>query len=621
MKSAFRRFTVWTLVSVLIFPLLLFTNPASAAAADQTNLITNPSFEGGLEGWYNALEGGYDGELTISGDAYEGSYSAKITGVTAVAQELEGLSPNTRYTLSAMTKTTSLDAFVALVVEYGGGEVTVEPESTAYGMLSLDFETGEDTEAVIYGLIWDESGESAAYFDDFKLVNNEPVTKIPVESIAVSTVFGPVAITEKGGKRQMSVSVSPEDAENRMVTWAVYNEDGTETENAVISKYGLLPAVGNGVVKAVATANDGSEVYGEALVTISGQEGPAPEEPEPVVFDYNTEWKGVVWGPYDDDYFSAEVAKDLNDMRDAGIKWVRFWFSEDIDTDWNDMDEFVRLCNEKGLHIIACYNKTNPWNSLGDGEELREEAELLTAAAERYKEYIHHWEIHNEPNLPSYWNTDDIDWSETEYGEEPDEETVYDIGAARFVQWLKLAHDTIKAEDPDAIVILGGLSEWGMEEFMDKLTEKEAYLYFDEVAFHPYAGNHNPVPEQVVSRLNAFQDKMSEWPAPHNDKPIWITEVGFHVDDIADSYPGTVPDKNGQPDEETKAQYLYETMVSLINNLEYPRPISWYSYYEYEDGKSGYGLVKKYESGNDTITVYNPAYYRYKSMDKAWDEY
>jgi len=66
---------------------------------------------------------------------------------------------------------------------------------------------------------------------------------------------------------QMSADILPVNATNKEVSWSVTNETGSATINAT----GLLTAVSNGTVRVRATANDGSNVYGQLQITISGQ--------------------------------------------------------------------------------------------------------------------------------------------------------------------------------------------------------------------------------------------------------------------------------------------------------------------------------------------------------------
>jgi hypothetical protein len=90
---------------------------------------------------------------------------------------------------------------------------------------------------------------------------------IPVESISISSVAGTTAITSANGKLQLSATVLPADATNKSVSWSVVNLSGM----ASISASGIMTAEKNGTVKAVASANEGSGIKGEFLITISNQ--------------------------------------------------------------------------------------------------------------------------------------------------------------------------------------------------------------------------------------------------------------------------------------------------------------------------------------------------------------
>jgi hypothetical protein len=85
--------------------------------------------------------------------------------------------------------------------------------------------------------------------------------KTPVFDITIS---GNAAITTDGGTIQLSADVLPVDADNRNILWTV-------STGATIDETGLLTAVQNGTVTVKAIAEDGSGVYREYVVTISGQ--------------------------------------------------------------------------------------------------------------------------------------------------------------------------------------------------------------------------------------------------------------------------------------------------------------------------------------------------------------
>lgn len=88
-----------------------------------------------------------------------------------------------------------------------------------------------------------------------------------VQSISVSTADSTNKIITQGGSMLMECDISPSNASNQNIVWSVSNGTGTAT----ISSSGRLTAVSNGTVTVRATAADGSGVYGEVIVTISGQ--------------------------------------------------------------------------------------------------------------------------------------------------------------------------------------------------------------------------------------------------------------------------------------------------------------------------------------------------------------
>ena len=93
------------------------------------------------------------------------------------------------------------------------------------------------------------------------------IQSVPVTGIVVTGQGGATTITTNGGTLQLTATVSPANATNPAVTWSVINGSGSAT----ISNTGLLTAVSNGTVTARATAQDGSDIFGDLVVTISNQ--------------------------------------------------------------------------------------------------------------------------------------------------------------------------------------------------------------------------------------------------------------------------------------------------------------------------------------------------------------
>ena len=90
---------------------------------------------------------------------------------------------------------------------------------------------------------------------------------IPVSGITVTGAGGASTITQNKGTLALTATVTPANATNKTVTWSIINGTG----QATINSSGVVTAVSNGTVTARATANDGSGVYGQLVITISGQ--------------------------------------------------------------------------------------------------------------------------------------------------------------------------------------------------------------------------------------------------------------------------------------------------------------------------------------------------------------
>lgn len=97
---------------------------------------------------------------------------------------------------------------------------------------------------------------------------------VSVKEIAVSGEDSYETITKDKGTLQMNATITPSTATNKTITWSIktVSDLGSGmTGNATISSDGLLTAVANGTVKVIATANDGSGIAKEKIITISGQ--------------------------------------------------------------------------------------------------------------------------------------------------------------------------------------------------------------------------------------------------------------------------------------------------------------------------------------------------------------
>ncbi|MBI4136587.1 DNRLRE domain-containing protein [Candidatus Roizmanbacteria bacterium] len=302
---------------------------------------------------------------------------------------------------------------------------------------------------------------------------------------------------------------------------------------------------------------------------------------------------GVNWDGYE---------TDMQDMQNAGINWVRVALSDVVSSTGvpnanhvNRLDQY----NIQPLMVTWAPDTVNGKKDYRDGVDHTTYLNRLTTQAQamkqRYPNRTMYYEVHNEPNLSIYWNID---------GNPASDQTAYEASVQRYINLLRDTNSAIKAGDPTAKVMNGGLSEYNSERWIDAFIKFQGYNHIDIFAYHPY-GN---TPDRVMNRLKAATDKMATVPA-FAAKPIWITEVGFH----------TNPNGNSGmyvSNEELKADYLLQTFERLKNTSGVELPIFWYDLVENGSTSAGFGLYIKSNSAPYT-TTYLPAYTAYKDVWNA----
>jgi Glycosyl hydrolase catalytic core len=112
---------------------------------------------------------------------------------------------------------------------------------------------------------------------------------------------------------------------------------------------------------------------------------------------------------------------------------------------------------------------------------------------------IRAWQLWNEPNLPAFWRQQPF--------------------AKGYVKLLKPARAALRAADPRAQAILGGLPNgW---DALRRIYQAGGRRHFDAVAIHPYTARADRVPRYVLAArrvMRRFGDRR---------KPVWVTEVSW----------------------------------------------------------------------------------------------
>src|SRR5690606_16223329 len=191
----------------------------------------------------------------------------------------------------------------------------------------------------------------------------------------------------------------------------------------------------------------------EAAPTETSGEAPACNfRPEPASgFGYGVQSHVFVG---DNAYWLGVITDKL------GFNWVKMqvrWYDLQGGPEgifWDVLDAAMNEACNKGLRVMLSVVAAPVWTMANpmpapEGQEAppddpQDYADFLAALIDRYPGRIHAIEVWNEMNLEREWNTAE--------GVDP----------AAYVDLLRAAHATIKAKDPNIIVISGALSPTGI---------------------------------------------------------------------------------------------------------------------------------------------------------------
>lgn len=335
-----------------------------------------------------------------------------------------------------------------------------------------------------------------------------------------------------------------------------------------------------------------------ALVVLAGgiaiyQREPNPPEPAQKNGTAETATKPVAFGiALGDQLYMSDNAKRtpaLKQIKEAGFTEVRLglaWHATEKirgKYDWSHLDNLMRVVEKTGLKTVFLANTTPTWarldacrtSSACPPQDPADYAKFISAAVERYKNHdISAWEVWNEQNGNNFWKP------------QPN--------IARYADLLKAAYPAIKKADPNATVLIGGLSGDSVDSVGPNLIDPRTYLkklyelgardYFDGVAYHPYIGV-GPLNKKgeyngwakMVDRSESIRSIM----VANGDanKDIWITEFGVPT---GGSGP-VVTDSNSPPpkaDHVTQAvqSEIVQAAMDDLPRMPWVRNFMWHTY-------------------------------------------
>jgi VCBS repeat-containing protein len=229
-------------------------------------------------------------------------------------------------------------------------------------------------------------------------------------------------------------------------------------------------------------------------------------------------------------YSQADTDRMLDLLKADGVDTVRIlipWAgveaSDDVWT-WSDVDRMVNSATARNMQVLGILNSPPEWAVVpgtpalgGPPADPQEYAEFVSMVATRYAGAVSAYEVWNEPNYYTFWQPT------------PD--------AASYTALLKVAYTAIKAADPNAVVVAGGIAaapDSGTQavnsvRFVTEMYEAGAAGYFDALSYHPYHyfvkfSQGGSYPTSPLTMANQIHDVMVAY--GDGNKKIWATEYG-----------------------------------------------------------------------------------------------
>ena len=177
-------------------------------------------------------------------------------------------------------------------------------------------------------------------------------------------------------------------------------------------------------------------------------------------------------------------------------------------------DDSVRLADEAGICLLAMVHEPPPGLDWAHRELAYERfARFMPAMVKRYPS-VRYWELFNEM---------DVAFTDI-FGAKSSDVPLVERGKL-YAQMLKLAYPAIKRANPQAWVLVGGMTDY--REFPQGIYEGGGKPFFDIMNLHTYGV---PVMWSFIDRGRTLKEIM-RWHGD-GDKPLWNTEFGIDAGNL-----------------------------------------------------------------------------------------
>ena len=227
------------------------------------------------------------------------------------------------------------------------------------------------------------------------------------------------------------------------------------------------------------------------------------------------------------------------------VLWPELEPNADDEYDWGKLDHVVAGAAENGVEMLPFVYGTPHW-AVGDCFGLEplecQRVPPLSSdeAKQAWQDFLRDLVARYGPD-GSFWSDDSdeldppkVPITQWQIWNEPSSQSFFqpETDPGKYAELVKLSHDAILDEDPDAEIVLAGLfrtpqkgagDEGGPAEFLREMyaADPDVGDDFDTVALHPYASNLAQIDQLFEQVLPVLDD------AGDGDKPIWVSELGW----------------------------------------------------------------------------------------------
>jgi hypothetical protein len=238
---------------------------------------------------------------------------------------------------------------------------------------------------------------------------------------------------------------------------------------------------------------------------------------------------------------ATTLGKDLDADAAVGAKWLRIdinWAqiqaSGSSSYNWTNIDAVVKGAESRGINVLGVIVYTPSWarpagTSATYGPAASAYAAFARTAVAHYSAMgVHAYEIWNEENTSAAWTPSP--------------------SPSAYAGLLKAAYPVIKAADPSATVVTGGLApaptdgtNYTPVDFLKGVYAAGGHGSFDAVGAHPYCWPAMPGSNDSWSawyQMANSQNSLRTMMVARGDgaKKIWATEFGAPTNGPAGSY-------------------------------------------------------------------------------------